>query len=71
MDASLNGAADTQGDEGEHFGQLLVDKSDSDSYASDDDHRQLTIDGQLVDVELASSVFDVNSAKLSFDTPNG
>ncbi len=68
VDSSLNGAADTQGDEGELFGQMLMDTSSSDSYASDDDHRQLTIDGQLVDVELANSVFDVNSAKLSFDT---
>ena len=68
IDASLNPSTDTQGDEGQRFAAtLFADDASTQGFASDNDHQILTIGGERIAVELATSTFDVAGAPLIFD----
>ena len=57
MDARLNGAGDTPGDEGQRFMGRVYGTHEGADYGSDDDHLQLKIGDRLVDAEAATSSF--------------
>jgi len=67
LDAVLNPATDTAGDEGQRFAALLMGNDTSaPDFAMDDDHATLQLDSQSVQVELATynftNVYQVNTA---------
>jgi len=68
LDARLNGAADTAGDEGERFASALTEGQGNSTVAGwDDDHSTLSIDGAAVAVETASLNFPgTGSGSLNF-----
>jgi len=63
IDAALNGAADTAGDEGEAFARRALgatpDADQAERIAAEDDHGTLEIDGRTVEVEQAAVTFSV------------
>ncbi|MBU4112795.1 MAG: VCBS domain-containing protein, partial [Gammaproteobacteria bacterium] len=72
IDATLNGAVDTAGDEGEVFARVVVDGANplSVSFLSaQDDRGQLTIDGQSVVAEFANLNFS-NAYAMVYDLDN-
>ena len=72
LDATLNSHGDTAGDEGEIFSRFVIDGTNplSISYLNaQDDHTTLQIDGQAVQVELASFNF-VNAYAMVYDLNN-
>lgn len=72
MDSTLNHGADTAGDEGEAFSQVVVDGAthQSVSYLTlQDDHGSLQIDGQTVQAEYASFSFS-NAYEMVYDLNN-
>ncbi len=72
LDVRLNGSADTAGDEGQHFSDVLLNGADPyafDASATQDDHGTVAIDGQSVDVEFASFTFS-NAYEMVYDQNN-
>lgn len=60
LDARLNGAGDTAGDEGEVFSRVVISAADpqtASSFSTLDDRGELLIDGQTIEVEFASYNF--------------
>ncbi len=62
LDVQLNGAVDAAGDEGEAFSdavyQINVSEQERERIATENDHLNLTIDGRVVQVEMASLLVD-------------
>ena len=72
LDARLNGGADTAGDEGQRFADVLLNGADPygiDASAAQDDHGTVQIDGRAVEVEFASYTF-VNAYEMVYDRNN-
>ncbi|MCE1180807.1 MAG: VCBS domain-containing protein, partial [Rhodocyclales bacterium] len=58
LDAALNPVTDTAGDEGQLFAGLIMgDDVTVAGYATDNDHEQIVLDGQTIDVERANLSF--------------
>jgi VCBS repeat-containing protein len=68
FDTLLHGSADSVGDEGERFA-ALISGTLAGSTGMDNDHYTMTIDGQKLEVELASFNF-VNAYEMVYDLNN-
>ncbi|WP_218011507.1 VCBS domain-containing protein, partial [Azohydromonas lata] len=66
LDARLNGTRDTPGDEGERFAAALLG-GDPDRVGADNDHATLMLEGQSLELELASYTF-VNAYRVNTAT---
>jgi VCBS repeat-containing protein len=67
FDTVLNGEADTVGDEGERFAVVVTGGVLDATVGTDNDHAIISVDGENIDVELASYRF-VNVYKVNTET---